>query len=171
MFICVSYAFHLMYLPKIQNDAHHCMCYSIDPLDIDDFENELRDLEFHYPLFNQEKGQILSLVLTNGDDKQIHIKVMPDGQIEAEIEPTSKYPFAHLNQKHSYSAHKELGEFFSKHLTIHHKKKIIPPLTCIRRIIVEPINPTPIETIVVGAAASLIVVGVLYYLLKDDKKA
>jgi len=43
-----------MYLPKIQNDPHHCMCYSIDPLDIDDFENELRDLGFHYPLLGQD---------------------------------------------------------------------------------------------------------------------
>ena len=155
----------------MKNDPHHCKCYSIDPLDIQDFEEELRNLGFHSPYLEQEKGQVIGLVLTNGDDKQIHVKIMDNGQIEAEIEPTSKYPFAHLNQKHSYSAHKELGELFSKHLTIHHKKKIIPPLTCIRRVIVEPINPTPIETIVVGAAVSLIVVGVLYYLLKDDKKA
>jgi len=160
-----------MGLPKTQSDPHHCRCYSIDPLDIEDFEEELRDLGFHYPLLDQEKGQILSLVLTNGDDKQIHIKVMSDGKIEAEIEPTSKYPFAHLNQKHSYSAHQELGKLFKKHLTVHRKKKFIPPLTCIKRVIIEPINPTPIETIVVGAAASLIVVGVLHYLLKDDKKA
>ena len=167
----MGYAFHSMYLPKIQNDAHHCMCYSIDPLDIDDFENELRDLEFHYPLLEQEKGQILSLVLTNGDDKQIHIKVMPDGQIEAEIEPTSKYPFAHLNQKHSYSAHQELGELFKKHLSIQFKKKLIPPLTCIKRVIVKPVNPMPIETVVVGAVVSVAIVGALYYLLKKDKKS
>ncbi len=154
----------------INSDPHHCICYSIDPLDVEDFEVELRNLGFHYPLLDQERDQILSLVLTNGNDKQIHIKVMPDGQIEAEIEPTSKYPFAHLNQKHSYSAHQELGELFKKHLTIHHKKKFIPPLTCIKRVIIEPINPTPIETIVVGAAAVLIIGGVLYYLTKDNNK-
>jgi len=159
-----------MYLPKIQNDPHHCMCYSIDPLDIDDFENELRDLGFHYPLLDQEKGQILSLVLTNGDDKQIHIKVLPDGQIEAEIEPTSKYPFAHLNQKHSYSVHRDLGELFSKYLTVSHKKKLIPPLSCLRPLIVEPINPMPIGTLIVGAAAVLLIGGALYYLTKDSSK-
>ena len=71
----------------INSDPHHCICYSINPLDIEDFDAELRNLGFHYPLLDQERSQILSIVLTNGDDKQIHIKVMPDGQIEAEIEP------------------------------------------------------------------------------------
>ena len=167
----MRWAFHSMYLPKKQSDPHHCKCYSIDPWDIEDFEEELKDLGFHYPLLDQERDQVLSLVLTNGDDKQIHIKVMLDGQIEAEIEPTSKYPFAHLNQKHSYSAHQELGELFKKHLSIQFKKKFIPPLTCIKRVIVEPINPMPIETVVVGAVVSVAIVGALYYLLKKDKKS
>ena len=118
MFIFLRLVLPSMDLPKIQSDPHHCRCYSIDILDIEDFKEELRNIGFHYPLLDQERCQVLSLVLTNGDDKQIHIKVMSDGKIEAEIEPTSKYPFAHLNQKHSYSAHQELGELFKKHLSI-----------------------------------------------------
>ena len=159
-----------MNLPKIRSDPHHCRCYSIDPLDIEDFEEELRNVGFGYQFFEQNRGQVIGLVLPIGDDKQIHIKVMPDGQIEAEMEPTIDIPFAHINQKHSYSAHKELDEIFRNYVSISCKKKWFPPLTCIKRVIIEPINPTPIGTVLAGAAAALIIGGVWYYLTKDDNK-
>ena len=59
-----------------KNDPHHCECYSIDSLDTEEFEEELRNLGFHSPYLEQERGQVLGLVLTNGYDKQIHVKVM-----------------------------------------------------------------------------------------------
>ena len=154
----------------INGDPYHCRCYSIDPFDIENFEEELRNLGFSYPLLEQNKGHVFGLVLALEGDKQIHVKVMPNGQIEAEVEPIPDFPFAHLNQKHSYSAHKELGEIFKNYLSTPYKKKLIPPLTCIRRIIIEPVNPTPIETVVVGGLVALLIGGALYYLTKDENK-
>jgi len=158
-----------MKLPNLGSDPHHCTCFSIDEFDIDELKEQLRKLGFHEQLLQMEKGQVFGLVLTNGDDKQIHIKAMPNGQIEAEIEPTQDYPIAHLNQIHSYSAHQDLVELFKNHLSISYKKKLIPPFSCLKPQVIEPKSPSHINTILTTIAVGAVVGGVLYYLTKDKK--
>ena len=92
-------------------DPHHCKCYSIDPQEIEDFRRELTNLGFTYEL-QEDHGQVFGLVLRVSEYLQLHIKVMPDGTIEGEMEPPLAYPFAHINPEHCYSAHKEIGELF-----------------------------------------------------------
>lgn len=152
----------------MNNDPHHCRCFSIDPDDIDDFKVGLENLGFNYEL-EKDHGQVLGLALRVEDDLQLHIKVMQDGNIEAEMEPPPAYPFAHLNSEHSYSAHHELSEVL-RAIPIKHHKKIIPPITCLRRQILKPDNPTHAKTI---AGLAILAVGVgalLYYLTKKDNR-
>ena len=59
-------------------------------------------------VLQEDHGQAFGLRYLLSGRKQLHVKVMPGGRIEAEIEPPPEYPFAHLNQAHSYSAHAEV---------------------------------------------------------------
>ena len=97
---------------KTIQDQHHCSCFSIKPEDIDDLKNQLEDLGFEDE-FQEDHGQVFGLILRVADDLQLHIKVMPDGMIEGEMEPPPAYPGAHLNPEHSYSAHKEIKEILT----------------------------------------------------------
>jgi len=144
-------------------DPHHCRCYSIDPQEIEDFRRELTNLGFTYE-FQEDHGQVFGLALRVSEYLQLHIKVMPDGTIEGEMEPPPAYPFAHINPEHCYSAHKEIGELFDLLPHFSHKKKF-PPIRCIRRIIKMPIKPTHAQTIA-GLAIVAIGIGALYYLSK-----
>ena len=116
------------------DDPHHCRCFSIDPEDIEDFKVQLEDLGF-YDELEEDHGQEFGRVLRMGDKLQLHIKVMPDGEIEGEMEPPPAYPGAHLNQEHSYSAHKEIEEILSKHTNVTYYVERQIPSTCKKPII------------------------------------
>ena len=91
------------------SDHHHCHCFKILESHFDLLKNKLESNGFEDRLQFQN-GQLYGLIKKINDEEQIHIKVMPSGVIEAEIEPSHDYPFAHLNQKHSYSAHNQLQQ-------------------------------------------------------------
>lgn len=117
-------------------DPHHCKCFYIDPSLTDKFRKIPEEERFQDTNFQFQQGQIYGLVKNIDNDKQTHVRVMPDGELEAEIESCPEYPFAHLNQKHSYSAHPELEELLKRKMYNKYHQKKLPPLTCIKRIIV-----------------------------------
>ena len=89
-------------------DPHHCRCFSISKLNFRYFETKMQSFGFSEPFFEDDHKQILGFTKRLSEYYQIHVKLMPTGKIEAEIEPPQDYPFAHLNSTHSFSAHPEL---------------------------------------------------------------
>lgn len=86
---------------------------------------------------------------------------MPSGQIEAEIEPSQDYPVAHLNKKHSYSAHNQLQQLLQQ-FGIPYLRNWSIPLSCLRPIIVKPFKPTHVK-VIIGAVVVVIIMGSLAY--------
>lgn len=154
---------------NFEDDQFHCRCFKVNPRDIDKIKTQLESLNF-YKEFEEDHGQILGLVLRVKDKLQLHLKVMPSGVIEAEMEPPPAYPAAHLNQEHSYSAHYELQQLFAEYLSVWYNIKPNVPQTCLNRIIKEPDDPTHAAGF--AALGGLAILGGLLvrYLLKDDDK-
>jgi hypothetical protein len=121
-----------------QQDPHHCHCFSIDELDIDEFREQLEEIGFKNTFWQDDSEFEFGLVLRIDEYTQMHVKVDSEGHIEAEIEDPPDYPAAHINQNHSYSAHNELKEVF-KAVQTPHKSKLFPPLTCLRPKIISAI--------------------------------
>src|SRR2546427_3606834 len=93
----------------IKYDPHHCRCFSISKSHFRYFHSKLLTFGYTEPLFEEDHGQILGLTKPLSEYYQIHVKLMRAGRIEAEIEYSQDYPFAHLNSTHSFSAHPELN--------------------------------------------------------------
>jgi hypothetical protein len=114
-------------------------------------------------------GQVFGLVKRLEQILQIHFKVMPDGLIEGEMEPPTAYPAAHLNPKHSYSAHQKIAEILQE-INIRFTITNNIPITCIYPIIEKPEKTTHSA----GLALLLLGLGVIgkvaYDYFKDDDK-
>ena len=149
-------------------DAHHCRCFSITKENFSKFEKKISESGFVKPLFEEDHGHILGLTKRLDEYSQIHVKLMSNGVIESEIEYPPDYPFAHLNNEHSYSAHDEIQSILNS-LGITYTFRTIPPTTCIRRKIVKAFKPTHVKTILAGLVVGVIVGGILYYLSKDEE--
>ena len=147
-------------------DTHHCHCIKIFESHFDLFKEKLESNGFEDKIQIQ-KGQLYGRIKKINADEQIHIKVMPSGQIEAEIEPSHDFPMAHLNQKHSYSAHNQLLELLHQ-FGIPYVKNWSIPLSCIKPVIVKPFKPTHVK-VIVGAVIAVTLVGVLAYALSKSK--
>jgi len=150
------------------SDPHHCRCFSIKPEDIENFKTQLEDLGF-YDEFEEDHGQVFGRVLRLKDKLQLHIKVLPNGQIEGEMEPPPAYPGAHLNPEHSYSAHKEIEEILSQHITISSFVIRNIPTTCTNPIIKKPKNPTHAKEFAVAGLVGTGLAALAYYLSKKDE--
>ena len=84
-------------------DPYHCNCFAIDATYTGYLKDQLLNNGYHDP-FQEDHGQLFGLA-TNIDDKlQFHLKTMPNGRIEAELEPQTKF-VEHLNQEYSSPAH------------------------------------------------------------------
>ena len=147
-------------------DIHHCHCITILNVHFDLLRKKLESNGFKDGLQFQN-GQLYGLIKKINEDEQIHIKLMPSGLIEAEIEPSQDYPFAHLNQKHCYPAHNQLVQLLNQ-FGIPYVKKWGTPLWCMRPVIVKPISPTPMK-IVLGTVAVLAIVGGVALALSKSK--
>ena len=123
---------------------------------------------FEEQIPQEDHGQILGIRKKLDEYMQIHLKIMRDLSIESEIEYQPEFPLAHLNQTHSYSAHKETHEIFNQ-LGISYILKQIPPLTCIKRKIIKAVKPSHWTTVVGGLALVGLVVAVVYYATKKDE--
>lgn len=141
-----------------RHDRHHCRCYKIDKSKIRLLWDRLRSLGFERQILEKDHGQVWGLRRKTSETEQIHIKAMPDGRIESEMEPQPEYPFAHINQEHSYSSHRDLGRLF-RSLSIRFQRVRNVPSTCRRLVIVRPKSPTNWKVIV--ALAALVVLAAL----------
>jgi len=152
-----------------QEDPHHCRCFSIDELDIDEFRQALKEIGFKNTFWQDDHDHEFGLVLRIDEYTQLHVKVDSEGHIEAEIEYPPDYPIAHLNQNHSYSAHGQLKEVF-KIVQISHKSKFIPPLSCFRPKIIPAVKPTHAK-VIVGVVFAVALIGVLAYAVAKSSKS
>ena len=141
------------------SDQYHCRCFKISTEEIQLCENKLREIGFTEQIGGEEQhGQVFGLVGRVDEILQIHFKVMPDGQIEGEMEPPTAYPGAHINPEHSYSAHRQLAQILQK-INIPYYLIGQVPETCLRPIIKKPYQPThawvwaALLAIGIGAAA------------------
>lgn len=138
----------------VAHDRHHCRCHKVAAYKIRKLRNRLAGLGFERVL-EEDHGQAFGRRLRLSEHEQMHVKVMPNGWIEAEIEPPPEYPLAHINQRHSYSAHRAvvdvLGKCGIRFRTVHD----VPP-TCLDPIVDRPSKPTHWKVLVGALAAAVI---------------
>lgn len=108
----------------------------------------LKRIGFKEPLMQMSNNtQVFGLTAPLTDMLQIHIKVMNDGLIEGELEPPFEYPGAHLNQIHSYSAHKEIKMILDD-IGINYYPPDRIPETCLTPRIIRPDTPMHAATMI-----------------------
>ncbi len=142
----------------MNEDNHHCRCHTISKEYVNRFKNSLLQEGFYDPSPLQENhGQIWGLVKKLDDFWQIHVKVMPEGLIEAEIEPRHAYPLEHLDQQNSFSGHQHVGYYLKKHRIPYRAR--IAPLTCLIPGFKKPSNPMHISAlaVIVGVVLGTVV--------------
>lgn len=162
----------MLYQTTLMADPHHCRCFSIYAPDIENFRAALLYFGFKDEL-QEDHGQVFGYVLRVKDKLQLHVKVMPDGGIESEMEPPPAYPAAHLNPEHSYSAHQETEQVLRLSRI---RYGVIPeiPHTCIYRKIKKPYKPTHAAGFAlagIGVALAVILAKVLEGDDNDDSYA
>lgn len=151
----------------MQVDPHHCRCYRIHKDYIEDFKNFLLKSGFKDGL-QEDHGQLYGYMLRVDQYTQFHIKVMPNGRIESEMEPPQDYPFEHINQEYSYSAHEETRQILAMSRVRRFVTQHIPS-TCRRPRIKKSDNPTHVGKIIAGVAVGIVAAAILRELLKDDE--
>ncbi len=152
-----------------QEDPHHCHCFSIHDSYFTQFRKGLKNLGFKEPLLQENHGQVFGLTKRLDEYTQIHVKVMKNGNIEAEMEYPPDYPFAHLNKEHSYSAHSEVKQILDD-LRISRAFRADTPISCIIRKIKKALNPTPVKTLVAVVGVTIGLVAVLAALSSMNKE-
>lgn len=136
------------------HDQYHCRCHKIASYRIRRFEQMLDGLGFERQVLEDDHGQVFGRRLRLSEHEQLHIKVMPDGWIEAEIEPPPEYPFAHRNQDHSYSAHGAVLDVL-RECGIRFRTVPDVPATCLDPVVVKPVKPTSITALAVAAVVGV----------------
>ena len=152
--------------PAEKEDPHYCHCFVIDE-DVETFKKKLDDLDAVEQL-EENHGQAFGRAFRISEYLQLHIKVMPSCEIESEMEPPPDYPGAHLNQEHSYSAHREVQEVLHITKTPYHLKRRVPT-TCLQPVIKKPKNPTHITTIIVGVALVAVFAVAVFAMAKGSR--
>lgn len=130
-------------------DRHHCKCFWIGRRGISRFRYLLAGIGFEEQLLEENHGQVFGMRRKLSEEEQVHIKVMPDGWIESEVEPPPEYPLAHVNQAHSYSSHDAvLGILHECGMEFRMVADV--PKSCLNPAVVRPNKPTH-WTKIVGA--------------------
>lgn len=143
----------------INEDPYHCNCFRVDPQHSEILETGLIENGFFNPL-QENHGQTFGLATNVDETLQFHLKKMPDGKIEAEIEPRIKF-IEHLNQKYSSPAHFQVKQVLDT-LRIPYTQ-ISYSTACIVGKIKRPSKTTSVVSVVIGGLA---VVGILALLMK-----
>ena len=131
---------------SVAHDKHHCRCFRIDRRMIGKFKYMLIRYAFEPVTLEEDHGQVFGLRRRRSEHEQTHLKVMPSGTIEAENEPPPEYPFAHLNQTHSYSPHNGIWELL-RGMGIPFRVVSDVPDTCRRPVVVLPKSPVSGKTL------------------------
>ncbi len=142
----------------MKEDKHHCRCHTISKEYINTLRNCLEREGFYdaSPL-QEDHGQIWGLIKKLGDFWQMHVKVMREGLIEAEIEPRHAYPLEHLDQQNSFSGHNHVGYYLKKH-NIPYRARIAP-IGCLMPGFKKPTNPMHVSALalIVGVIVATVV--------------
>ena len=159
--------------PHVENtatphDKHHCRCFIIDKSLILWFKNVLISDGFERQVFEDYHGQAFGLRKRLSEHKQIHVKVMPDGLIEAEMEPPPEYPPEHLDHKYSYSPHSRVLRIL-RDLKMGFKSVRPTPPTCKKPVVVHPKHYTSWKEVVGVAVLVCIGLGLLGYALHKSR--
>lgn len=141
-----------------QHDKHHCRCFTIDKNLIRWFRNVLISRGFERQVVEDDHGQEFGLRKRLTEHKQLHVKVMPDGLIEAEMEPPPEY-LEHLDHKYSYSPHSRVLRIL-RGVRIGFRSARPTPPTCKRPVVVHPKHHTSSKK-VVGVAVLVCIGAVL----------
>ena len=136
------------------HDQYHCRCYKLASYRIRQFKEMLNGMGFERQVLEDDHGQAFGRRRRLSEHEQLHIKVMPDGWIEAEIEPPPEYPFAHRNQVHSYSAHNAVLDVLQE-CGIQFRTVPYVPATCLDPIVVKPVKPTSLAVLCTAAVVGI----------------
>ena len=141
----------------MSHDPFHCNCFAIDPGYAEILQTSLLNNGFFNPI-QENHGQTFGLATNIDKTLQFHIKTMPNGKIEAEIEPQTKY-VEHLNQKYSSPAHFQVKKVLDVFKIPY--RQVSSSVACISSKIKRPSKTTSVVGVVVGVA---IAVGLLVLL-------
>lgn len=141
----------------MSHDPFHCNCFAIDPRYAEILQTSLLGNGFFNPL-QENHGQTFGLAINLDKTLQFHIKTMPTGKIEAEIEPQTKY-VEHLNQKYSSPAHLQVKQVLDAFKIPY--RQVSSSVACLSGKIKRPSKTISVVGVVVGVIA---VVGLLVLL-------
>lgn len=140
-------------------DRHHCRCFWVGRRRISRFRALLAGIGFEEQVLEENHGQAFGMRRKMSEREQVHIKVMPDGWIESEIEPTPEYPLAHVNPAHSYSSHDAVRAIL-RECGIQFRMTVNVPSTCLNPTVVRPHRPTHWRKIAgIASVAALALLG------------
>ena len=141
------------------HDPFHCNCFTIDPRYSVALQTNLLNNGYFNP-FQENHGQTFGLAKNLDDTLQFHIKTMPNGKIEAEIEPQTKY-IEHLNQNFSSPAHFQVIQILDAFRIPYWQ--ISSSITCLSSKIKRPSKTTSVVGVIVGV---IVVIGLLALIAK-----
>ena len=140
-------------------DQFHCSCFSIDPRYTEALQANLLNNGFFNP-FQENHGQTFGLAKNLDETLQFHLKTMPNGKIEAEIEPQTKY-VEHLNQNFSSPAHFQVIQILDAFRIPY--RQISSSVACLSAKIKRPSKTTSVVGAIVGV---IVVIGLLALIAK-----
>ena len=143
------------------HDPFHCNCFAIDPRNSGVLHTNLLNNEFFNPV-QENHGQTFGLAKNLDNTLQFHIKTMPNGKIEAEIEPQTQY-VEHLNQNYSSPAHFQVKQILDTFRIPY--RQISSSVACLSRKIKRPSKTTSVVGVIVGVAIGITVLAGLAAIL------
>ena len=143
----------------MSHDPSHCNCFAIDPRYAGILQSNLLNNGFFNPL-QENHGQTFGVATNIDKTLQFHMKAMPNGKIEAEIEPQTQF-VEHLNQSYSSPAHFQVKQVLDAFRIPY--RQISSSVACFSGKIKRPPNPTSVVGVIVGA---LVAVGLLAILFR-----
>ena len=135
------------------HEQYRCRCHKVAPYRIRKLRERLLSLGFEQ-VPEEDHDQAFGMRRRLPEHGQLHIKVMPNGWIEAEIEPPPECPPARINQKHSYSAHRAVADVLGECGIRFRTTRDVPP-TCLDPAAGRPSKPTHWKVLVGAFAAAV----------------
>ena len=120
------------------HDRHRCRCHKVPAHKIRKLRDRLTCLGFE-PV-PEDHGHVPVMRRRLSEHGQLHVKVMPNGRIEAKIAHSPEYSQAHIGQKHSCSAHRAVIDVLGK-CEIKFRTEHVVPSTCLDPMDDRPCNP------------------------------
>jgi len=140
------------------DDPHHCNCFAIDARYTDYLKDQLLNNGYHDPP-QEDHGQLYGLATNIDEVLQFHLKTMPNGRIEAELEPQTQF-VEHLNQKYSSPAHFQVKQVMDMlHIPY---QQIQVSFHCLSRKIKRPSKTTSVIGAVIAVVGLIAALAILF---------